>query len=498
MSETRTSPEKDPAPRRRRRRMRGLLRLLLRLGAALAAVGLVLLLLFAAWLNLAPDRGPDVLLITIDTQRIDRLGCYGSERGLTPNLDRLASRGVLFERVVVSIPRTTQNLSTLLTGLEPGRHGVRNLVDTLPDEVTTLAERLSREGYRTAAFVGGGPLGLEQNLYQGFDHTEVHAYDDQKRALPLMGSAGSWILRNADGPWFTWIHLYDPHLFYSPPWPFWDRGDPDQPAVARLYAELEQGRRSFGDLHFRDRLSEGQRRYLEELYDGEVRYSDFAIGLLLRLVRLVESLDSGRRTLVVVSADHGESLGEHGCWYNHGIYLYDEDLLVPLLVSLPGELPEGRRVPSQVRTADIYPTVLEALGHRAETSLDGRSLLSLVRGEEGGDRPAFTESDSNRFHQDPRTIPDGGLAGRWRSLRSGRYKLIRIPEAGGESRFELYDLQSDPGERRPLPDVDGSLTDFLRDQLAAWEEGVASGSSGEESGLSEAEREKLRALGYVD
>jgi arylsulfatase A-like enzyme len=498
MSEKNQAPAETSAPRPRRGRLHRLGRLLLRLLAGLVALGLVLLIVFAAWLNLAPDRGPDVLLITIDTQRVDRLGCYGSERGLTPNLDRLASRGVLFEEVVVSIPRTTQNLSTLLTGLEPSRHGVRELVDSLPDEITTLAERLSGEGYRTAAFVGGGPLGREQNLYQGFDHTEVHAYDDQKRALPLMGSAASWILRNARGPWFTWIHLYDPHLLYAPPWPFWERGDPEQPAVARLYGELEQGRRSFGDLHFLDRLSEEQRRYLEELYDGEVRYTDFSIGLLLRLVRLVESLDAGRETLVVLSADHGESLGEHGYWYNHGIYLYDEDLLVPLLVSLPGELPEGRRIPSQVRTADIYPTVLEILGHGDERDIDGQSLLSLVRGEESGDRPAFTESDSNRFPQDPRTIPDGGLAGRWRSLRSGRYKLIRIPEAGGGERFELYDLESDPGETRPLPDVDGSLSGFLRARLAAWEDGMEAGATEEGGELSEAEREKLRALGYVD
>jgi arylsulfatase A-like enzyme len=498
MSETRPGPDQTPAPRPRRGRLRRLGGLLLRLAAALVALALVLLIVLAAWLNLSPDQGPDVLLITIDTQRIDRLGCYGSERGLTPNLDRLASRGVLFEKVVVSIPRTTQNLATLLTGLEPGSHGVRDLVDSLPDEVTTLAERLSREGYRTAAFVGGGPLGLEQNLYQGFDHTEVHAYEEQERALPLMGSAAGWILRNARGPWFTWIHLYDPHLFYAPPWPFWEKGDPEQPAVARLYGELEQGRRSFGDLHFRDRLSEGQRRYLEELYDGEVRYTDFSIGLLLRLVRFLESLDAGRETLVVISADHGESLGEHGYWYNHGIYLYDEDLLVPLLVSLPGALPEGRRIAAQVRTSDIYPTVLDLLGGGEEGPVDGRSLLPLVRGEESGDRPAFTESDSNRFHQDPRTIRDGGLAGRWRSLRSGRYKLIRIPEAGGGESFELYDLQSDPGETRPLADPDGSLSGFLRDRLAAWEQGMASGKEEADAELSDAEREKLRALGYVD
>jgi arylsulfatase A-like enzyme len=472
-------------------------RLALRLLAGLAVLALLLVIALAVWLNLAPDRGPDVLLITLDTQRVDRLGCYGSELGLTPNLDRLASRGVLFEQVVVSIPRTTQNLSTVLTGLEPHRHGVRELVDSLPDEVTTLAESLSRAGYRTAAFVGGGPLGLDQNLYQGFDHTEVHAYEEQKRALPLAGAAGSWILRNAAGPWFAWVHIYDPHLFYAPPWPFWERFHSEQPAVKQLYGDLHHGRRGFGDLHFRDRLGESLRRYLEEMYDGEVRFSDFSIGWLLRLVRLLQGVDPGRSTLVVVSADHGESFGEHGCWYNHGVYLYDEDLLVPLIVSFPGELPEGRRIPSQVRSSDIYPTVMELLGLPVEGELDGRSLLSLVRGEESGDRPAFSESDSNHFPEDPRSWKGGGLAGRWRSLRSGRYKLLRIPRERGEARYELYDLKSDPGEQRPLPDVEGNLSTFLRTQLAAWEEAVAAEASPERE-LNAEERERLRALGYVD
>jgi arylsulfatase A-like enzyme len=484
-------------------RLRRLLRRLRRLAlwgivvAAGATVGFLLIL--ALWLNLTPDRGVDVLLLTFDTQRIDGMGCYGGAPN-TPNMDRLAAGGVLFENTVVSIPRTTQNISTLLTSLEPKDHGVRELFDRLPDDIVTLAEAFRDAGYKTSAFVGGGPLGEEQNIYQGFDEVHVHAFEDQSRAMAEAASAASWITRHASGPWFTWVHVYDPHFYYAPPWPFWDRSAPEMPEIRAMYSRLARGHGSFGALHYQNDLDERKRKTLVDLYHGETRAVDFVFGWLIRMVKFYEWLDPGRDTLIVVTADHGEGLGEHGCYYNHGAYLYDEDLLVPLVMHLPGDLPAGMRIPQQARTIDIYPTILELVGLDLPGRLAGRSLLPYVDGEETEERLAFSEGDTNRHPQNPRFYFEDGLAGRWRSVRDGGYKLIRIPHPEGD-RFELYDLEADPGETRNLAEADLETLERLKEILAAWEtrpslldleEQVVDPDELEE------QLERLRSLGYVN
>jgi len=485
-----------------RRALRWLGRWGLRAGLAVVAVLLLLVVALAVWVNVAPDRGPDVLLLTIDTQRIDSFGCYGAEPSQTPNLDRLAERATLFERVVVSIPRTTQNLSTLMTALEPRDHGVRELFDRLPDGVVTLAERLRARGYRTAAFVGGGPLGEEQNVYQGFDHVHFHAFEEQARAGSEAAAAAAWIARNAAGPWFTWVHVYDPHFYYAPPWPFWDRNDPEIDGIRAMYARLASKQGSFGRLHYDNDLDEARRESLVRLYHGETRYVDFVFGWLLRFVRFLEFLDPGRETLVVVSADHGEGVGQHGCYYNHGAYLYDDDLLVPLLVSLPGTVPEGLRVPYQVRTVDILPTIVDLVGGSPPEDLAGRSLVPMIAGKETAPRTAFSEGDTNRHPQNRRFYFEDGVEGRWRSVRDGRHKLIRIPHPGADI-FELYDVETDPGETRDLSADDPETLARLRQRLAEWENGPhhwsppESESPDAEDDLEE-NLERLRSLGYVN
>jgi len=474
-------------------------RRLLRLGLSAAAGCCLLGSLLAAFvvvrLWMVPNEGFDVLLISLDTQRADHLGCYGAEGVATPATDGLARRGVLFRSAIAAIPRTTQNVATILTGRYPIEHGVRELDDTLAEGETTLAELLRERGFRTAAFVGGGPLGRDQGIYQGFETVWARVYEQQARAVPVVLRAIGWLALHGHRRYFLWVHLYDPHFYYAPPWPFYSLRDPRNREVRSLYEDLHSGRRRHGELHFQNRLSEPLRAYLRQLYRGEVEYTDFAVGLLLGAVRILGWLDGGRDTLVVLTADHGESLGEHDYFYLHGNYLYEPDVRVPLVVSLPSVLPEGAVVEAQVRSVDILPTILELVDPGASCPASGRSLLSLVRGEERADRPAFIESDSNIWKENPRSYGPG-IAGKWLALRDGRYKLIRIPHPEGD-RFELYDLEQDPEERVNLYAVRPDVALRLRQELDRW---IAAAPRREEKprGLDEETRRRLRSLGYVD
>lgn len=475
--------------------LRGAGRALVRAAGAGAAAGLLLIVLWIGLRLLTPTEGFDVLLVTLDTQRADHLGCYGAAGVSTPALDALARRGVMFRSTVAAIPRTTQNVVTIMTGRYPVEHGVRDLRDRLDDGETTLAELLRARGFRTAAFVGGGPLGRDQGVYQGFDTAWIRVYEEQARALPVVLRAIRWLALHGHRRYFLWVHLYDPHFYYAPPWPFYSLRDPRNGEVRSLYEDLHTGKRRRGELQFRNDLPDRLRTYLRQLYGGEVEYTDFAVGLLLRAVRLFEVLDPGRETLVVLTADHGESLGEHDYFYHHGNYLYESDVKVPLILSLPSRLPQGAVVDSQVRSVDIAPTVLELVDPAAPIRASGRSLLPLISGEERGHREAFIESDSNVWAENPRSyLP--GIAGKWLAVRDGRYKLIRIPRPGGDL-HELYDLDRDPAETVNLYAALPEVARRLGERLDGW---LASAPPPPPSPppLDEETRRRLRSLGYVD
>ncbi len=478
-----------------RRWLRGAGRVLAWTAAAGTAAVLLAIVLWIALRLLTPNGGFDVLLVTLDTQRADHLGCYGAAGSPTPALDALARRGVMFRTTIAAIPRTTQNVVTLPTGRYPVEHGVRELRDRLDEGESTLAELLRARGFRTAAFVGGGPLGRDQGVYQGFDTAWIRVYEEQARALPVVLRALRWLALNGHRRYFLWVHLYDPHFYYAPPWPFYSLRDPRNREVRSLYEDLHTGRRRRGELQFRNNLSEPLRTYLRQLYRGEVEYTDFAVGLLLRAVGLLEALDPGRETLVVLTADHGESLGEHDYFYHHGNYLYEPDVKVPLILSLPSRLPQGVVVDSQVRSVDIAPTVLELVDPTAQSPATGRSLLPLISGEERGHREAFIESDTNAWAENRRSyLP--GIAGKWVAVRDGRYKLIRIPRPEADL-HELYDLDRDPAETvnlyAALPEVARRLGEKLDGWLASAPPPPPSPAP-----LDEETRQRLRSLGYVD
>ncbi len=449
--------------------------------------GLLLLFLIAA--RFLHPAGADVVLITVDTLRADHLNCYGGE-GRTPGTDRLAATGALFERAATNLPRTTPAVATMMTGRYPAHHGVRFLKQPLPEEEATLAERLAGAGFRTGAFVAGGPLGPGTGLHRGFA-TYLHYVDRSAPALTLR--VLPWLAWNFPRRSFLWVHFFDPHFLYVPPWPYSRRYTDGPPPGFSVYRDLGENRLKFGTLYFTPPLTEAGHAYVRALYRGEVEYSDLGIQWLLRALRF-RDLVVGRRSLVVFTADHGESLGEHACWYEHGEFLYEEDVEIPFIVAWPGIVQPARRSNVTAELIDLAPTVLDLLALPPLPAADGRSLAPALRDQPMPPRPAFAESGEKYFPENPRR-PVEGVEGKWRSVRAGDWKLILIPLPGGEE-LELYDLREDPRETKNLVAAEPERVAALRELLRAWM--ASPGRGAEEPPMDEERLKLLRSLGYVD
>lgn len=397
------------------------------------------------------DDRLNVLLVTLDTTRADRLGCYGYSRGKTPNLDALAAAGVLFQSAYAQVPLTLPSHCSIMTGTTPLGHGVHNNGSyVLAPERTTLAEMLKARGYRTAAFVASFSVDSRFGLDQGFD-----LYDDSfQPGLPLKplnserpadavaALFAAWLDGPAGEPFFAWVHFFDPHLPYRPPAPY-------------------------------------DREFAADPYDGEVAFMDRAVGAVVTKLREKSLLD---RTLVVLAGDHGEAFGEK-VERGHGVFLYDGTMKVPLILYAPGRLPAGRTVPSRVRLTDIVPTVLDMAGLPLPGEVEGLSLVPLAEGGKGGDRENYIETFYPREN-----YGWSELVG----LISGDWKYIRAP------RPELYDLKTDPAENRNLATSAGSLAAEIGRTLEALVREKAGVGAGPNRALTAEEQERLRSLGYVN
>jgi choline-sulfatase len=393
------------------------------------------------------EAGLNVLLITVDTLRADALGSYGATGGATPWMDRLAAGGVRFARAHAHNVVTLPSHSNILSGGHPFGHGVRdNAGFRFPRETDTLATILKRRGYRTGAFVSAFTLDSRFGLDNGFDvYDDGFAEGDTSTAFALPERAGPetvaaarhWLDEAGPGPYFCWVHLYDPHAPYQPPEPY-------------------------------------ATRFPSDAYRGEVAATDAALG---GLVEGLLAAGNAGRTLVVLTGDHGESRGEHG-EKTHGIFAYEATLHVPLVVFAP-RLLDSRVVQDEVGHVDVLPTILDALGLPAPPGLAGRSLLSLATGRPAGAVPTYFEALS------------GQTTRGWAPLHgvtTGGWKYVDLPLP------ELYDLGADPREERNLAAARPAELERLRKALSAFrfrDRGPSRG--GEDAEV----REKLRALGYV-
>jgi choline-sulfatase len=396
----------------------------------------------------------NLLLISLDTVRADRLGCYNYGAAQTPQIDRLAASGLRFEHATTTVPLTLPAHSSLMTGTFPGWHGVKdNGGFYLEDDQLTLAEVLRDRGFRTGGFIGAFVLDRRWGIAQGFDRyfddfdldrfANASAMDMiQRPGSEVVDHALEWLRADSKRPFFAWVHLYDAHTPYEAP---------------------EEFQRRFP-------------RTRDGAYDAEIASVDTQVG------RLVEALHADGRlddTLVVVVADHGEMLGEHG-ELTHGFFIYEAATHIPLIVSGRG-VPPGV-ISDQVRIVDVMPTALSLLGIPVPKQVQGTDLMPLARGRHLG-LVAHAESWYPRYHYGWSEL---------RSIQDGRFKLIRAP------RPELYDLAVDPREERDRAGESASRMDVFGRALDEFEMRTArAGAQRAPRAVDSETEERLAALGYV-
>lgn len=419
---------------------------------------LLFLLLSAPLAANPPRQRPNMVVITLDTTRADRMGFLGSERGLTPNLDELAKQGVVFSRAYSHVPLTTASHATILTGTYPQFNHVVDFGIPLSPRLPYLPDILHHHGYRTGAFVASlvlDPLdGTAPGFDRGFDVYDAgfrmrpHAADRYKtierRGGEVIDHALSWLSKRppSAAPFFLWVHLYDAHDPYDPPEPY-------------------------------------RSKYAAQLYDGEIAYADACLGKLLTQLRARGLYDS---TLIAVMADHGESLGEHG-ENTHGVFLYDETIHVPLLLKLPANRGAGKRIDTRVGLVDIAPTALRAAGLQVPSEMQGESLLAMIQTASAGelDRPAYAETEYPH-----RAFGWSSL----RALRKSKYLYIRAPQS------ELYNQGTDPKAQHNLSTTSKAVSDTLAGQLDEFRR-KTSQTLVELAKPDPEQVQKLQALGYV-
>jgi arylsulfatase A-like enzyme/Flp pilus assembly protein TadD len=395
----------------------------------------------------------NVLLVTIDTLRADHVGCYGNAAAATPTLDALAARGVRFETAVAHVPLTGPSHASILTGHTPPVHGFRNNGGfVLAPSLKTAAEDFRQAGYRTGGFVSGFPLGRRFGFDRGFETYEDHfprGNDPrrtpyvERRADATTDVALRWLSSRTSGarasPWFLWVHYYDPHAPYEPP------------------ADLAA-------------------RFTASPYDGEIAFADQQLGRLLKSIQDSGAIDD---TVVLVTSDHGESLGEHG-EATHGVFIYDATLKVPLIMAGPG-VAAGRVAHTVARSIDVLPTLLDYAGVRPPDRVEGRSMRPAADGREMADAPSYAESLYTQLELG------------WAPLyawRTAQYKFIDAPKP------ELYDLQHDGAERNNQFAQEAQRADEFRRRLQALVRQAAPTDATAAPADSQTV-ERLRSLGYL-
>jgi len=408
---------------------------------------------FAVWLLFrTPAAAPvprNLILISIDTCRPDYLGCYNARRALTPNIDALADTATLFENAFSPVPITLPAHCSMMSGLIPPSHGIHgNRGFRLPASVETLAERLQGKGFATAAVLSAFVLDARFGLNQGFDEyhdrfgcTREGRAKSERQAEETTQIALDWLARNKDGPFFLFVHYYDPHDAYEPPQPY-------------------------------------ATRYADEPYAGEIAYTDACVG---RLLERLKTFGLFENTALVLTADHGEMLGEHG-EKTHMFFVYQAAVRVPLLVRLPGRR-TPKRVAQPVSLVDIMPTLCTVFRLEPPTGIQGADLSSALRGNRGtgADRYLYCESMT------PATFGANPLHG----LVGTRFKYIRT------TRPELYEVTADPGETRNLIESESARAqDFARRLRRILQEHVRAGPSATVRLDPDAQRQ-LASLGYL-
>lgn len=407
------------------------------------------ILLLTSECNRQPAQS-NVILITIDTLRADSLSCYNAHGAPTPNIDSLAKEGTIFKEVISPVPITLPSHCSIMTGTYPKYHTVHhNSLFKLPDSALTLAEVLKNNGYQTAAFIGAFPLASAFNINQGFD-----IYDENFNGKPqqneyffaerpaedVINAATKWLQHGNSKPWFAWIHLFDPHQPYLPPDPY-------------------------------------KQIYQKNPYYGEIAYVDNCLGKFMNFLKTSGKLNN---TLIVLTSDHGEAFGEHG-EINHGTFVYDTTLKVPLILWAKNSRLRNKIIESPSSLVDIMPTILDYLSFQIPLKCQGTSLLALIKGENLTTQATYIETYAPYLDY------------KWSPLISWRqypYKYIKAPKE------ELFRLDKDPNELNNLIKNLPWTASRMRSSLEAFLASQKSLSQ-ELSLLKSDNAQSLRSLGYI-
>jgi len=456
-------------------------------------------------------RPTNVIVVLIDTLRSDHLGCYGYARPTSPNIDRIAAEGFVFDAAIAQSSWTAPSVASLFTSVYPSAHGVVRFGSKIPQEFTTLAEVLHQRGLKTAAFSANMAfVSPEKAFDQGFDTFEVLT----RRALPdetdqkIFGKVSSEaeavtdrVLRHLEGvgnePFFLYVHYIDPHTPYDAPGENRDR----------FVAPGWNGKTAadFFGVGGMVNATDAEVPHLLDLYDGEIAYTDAQLG---RLFSYLDSTGLMDKSLLVITSDHGEEFHDHG-GFTHGTSLYREQVQVPLIVRAPGG--GGRRVAKTVELVDVGPTVIEELGGLDERRSEGHSFSGSMVSEHAlarlwnwGERVVAgleiwgKSHDSTREHgysELSKVTKDAKEPRHSKALRSSRWYYL-LDSAGGEELYDNADIAQLHDQTAVKPELVKDMNGVVRD-LARRSEGFGEVAPPDES-LSEEERERLRALGYVD
>lgn len=454
-----------------------------RLESFLPVLGLVALLVLG---GCSENRSqPNIVLITVDTLRADRLHCYGYEISTAPAVDALARRGLLFENCTAHASSTAPALASLMTGLYPTEAGVLNNTRPLSRSVDTIALHLGRQGYRTAAFVSNFNLTSRMGFDRGFgvfdarltEREQNRSFVPERTAEKTAAAAKAWLKGyGQEEPFFLWVHFQDPHGPYCPPDGFalpgerYAAGDQQLPLLDKNWG-------SGGIPSYQAIGTNRSTGFYRAMYDGEIAFFD------RHLAGLMECLENGgymEDTAVLFTADHGESMGEHGFWFSHEQDLFNELIRVPLIIAAPGIKP-GRRT-ERVCHIDIFPTLAALAGESPEGAgtFRGRNIAAAPGGTM--ERPIYAETNFVAGRNMFRAV----IVGRWKLIRSANKKMKPL----------LFDLHADPEEKKNLflvkPDVAAKMMQILKTE----EKRAASGGASVPLDLSPEDREALESLGY--
>jgi len=400
----------------------------------------ILIILFV--FNSKHSSYPNIVLITVDTLRADHLSCYGYKDNQTPQIDLLATEGVLFENTIAQAPVTLVSHASILTGLYQFHHGCRNNGHYLDKNVQTIAEILKRYSYKTGGFVSSAVLNSKTQIGQGFDtfddnfisyvtpiKPEINDFFSISSSFERIAGQTNirvfqWLdqVSKSKKPFFLWVHYWDPHAPYSPPIPY--------------------------TKYSNDQIQQ---------YDAEISYVDDSIGNLLEKISSIGNIEN---TILILTADHGENLGEHGYFAEHGLNLYEPVLRIPLILKYPSKLPNRTRIKSIARSIDIVPTLLELIGIKDKIEYDGESLIELIKSDNMKEKPIYF---------DTLWPPDED----WIGIRVGDWKYT----ISTKGRYELFNLKKDPYEIINYCNKKNENPDIFSDKLSY----IPIGPNGKES-----------------